>query len=399
MCWAILNRRLIRFISCVCLVSTPSAMSQDLSRTIIPLSINQKYEQFAGYPIMFDGESAPQTLYSLPPDRDIIFGRAPGGVLVKAERVKNERHTCRLQIDTNGDGKLTGEGLHMVAPGGSVVVWVNRKWANGKHRALPYTIKYSRDVNRANQIEESFLWIAHYSAEGKLKVKGCEAQFVVMDINGDGLFDNDSTRGSNLGLDRNGDGRIWGREEYLTGNQIIEFCEDAFLLDRLEADAASLTLARTSLRVPKIGEKLPTFVLNTLEGKPLPSDDLRGNVYLLDFWASWCQPCVEKFPLVKQLGQGFKDRLAIIAVNVDEESRLPMARQIIKDYKLPWLHLMSGRGESDPAWKMFGGMEGNHLSIPLYVLVDDQGKLQYAGSGGSDLSELRTKVSALLEKH
>lgn len=264
-------------------------------------------------------------------------------------------------------------------------------------RALPYTIKYSRDVNRANQIEESFRWVAHYRAVGKLKANGCEAQLAAMDINGDGLFDDDSSRGSNIGLDRNGDRRIWGTEEYLYGTQIIEYCNDAFLVDRVEADGTSLTLTKTPLRVPKINEKLPTFVLTTLEGKPLRSEDLRGRVHLLDFWASWCQPCVEKFPLVKQLGEDFKDELAIIAINVDEESRMPMAHQVIKKYQLPWLHVMNGRGDADPLWKMFGGMEGNRLSIPLYVLVDNSGQLLYAAGGGKDLSELRTRLVTLLK--
>jgi thiol-disulfide isomerase/thioredoxin len=302
-----------------------------------------------------------------------------------------------VQVDTNGDGNLADETAQVILPDSSIMVWVDRKWPNGIKLALPYTIKYSRAVNRANQIEEVFSWIAHYRAEGKLKVKGCESQFVVMDINGDGLFDNDSGRGLNIGLDRNGDERIWGSEEYLSSNQIIELCNDAFLVERIAPDGTSLTVARTSLRVPKIGEKLPTFVLTTLEGKPLRSDDLRGKVHLLDFWASWCQPCVEKFPLVKQLAEDFKDKLAIIAVNVDEESRIAMARQVIKAHQLPWLHVMSGRGETDPVWKMFGGMEGNRLSIPLYVLVDDKGELQYAGNGGKDLSELRVRLRALLK--
>ena len=47
-------------------------------------------------------------------------------------------------------------------------------------------------------------------------------------------------------------------------------------------------------------------------------------------------------------------------------------------------------------YKMFGGMEGNQLSvIPLYVLVDAEGVLRYAGSGGADLSELRSCIKGL----
>lgn len=395
--WQSLSRHFVQLIICACLVCTSSAMSQERSMTNIALNINPDHEQSTGNLITFDGNNATERLYSLPSNSDVSFGRAPGRVLVKVERVKNEQHACRVQLDTDGDGDLADETAHVIVPDSSIMVWVNRKWPNGKKLALPYTIRYSRKIKGANKIEESFLWIPHYRAEGKLKVKGCESRLVVMDITSDGLFDNDSDRGTNIGLDRNGDERIWGKEEHLTGNQIIEFCNDAFLVERVEADGTSLTLARTSLRVPKINEKLPTFVVTTLEGKPLRSGDLRDKVHLLDFWASWCKPCVEKFPLVKQLAEDFKDKLAIIAVNVDEESRTAIARQIIKDYQLPWSHVMSGRGEDDPVWKMFGGMEGNRLSIPLYVLVDDKGQLQYAGNGGEELSGLRASLSALLK--
>jgi thiol-disulfide isomerase/thioredoxin len=124
---------------------------------------------------------------------------------------------------------------------------------------------------------------------------------------------------------------------------------------------------------------------------------LRNKVHLLDFWASWCQPCVEKFPWVKRLGHDFKGDLTIIAINVDEGRRLPIARQIIKAYQLPWLQVMNGQGESDPLWKMFGGIGGNRLAIPLYVLVDGKGILHYAGAGGESLSELRAEINKLLE--
>jgi len=125
---------------------------------------------------------------------------------------------------------------------------------------------------------------------------------------------------------------------------------------------------------------------------------LRNKVHLLDFWASWCKPCVEEFKLLKILNEEFKDDLSIIAINVDEESRLTLARQIIRDYELPWPHVMSGRGETDPLWKIFGTMGGNQLNIPLYVLVDAQGRLRYAGNGGEDLLDLRSEIKRRLKQ-
>lgn len=96
-------------------------------------------------------------------------------------------------------------------------------------------------------------------------------------------------------------------------------------------------------------------------------------------------------------GKEFKTDVSVIAINVDEASRLPNAREIIKTYGLTWPHVMNGRGEADPLWKMFGGMEENRLAIPLYVIVDAEGTLRYAADGGEDLSELRRLIRSLLK--
>ena len=59
---------------------------------------------------------------------------------------------------------------------------------------------------------------------------------------------------------------------------------------------------------------------------------------------------------------------------------------------------MNGGGESDPLWKMFGTMNANHLTIPLYVLVDTEGQLVYAGNGGDDLADLKLKIKSLKDR-
>jgi peroxiredoxin len=105
---------------------------------------------------------------------------------------------------------------------------------------------------------------------------------------------------------------------------------------------------------------------------------------------------VQKFALVKRLDERFKGQLSVIAINVDEKSREAAARQIIKDYGLKWPQVMSGSGEADPVWKTFGGMSGSSFAIPLYVLIDRDGKIVYAGSGGDDLSELIAALKLLL---
>ena len=377
------------------MIGVAPAAAQAGRESALPLKINEDFVQPIGYMITFRGSG--DSSYGLPADTGSASGQARGGVLVRVERVQGQAAAYRIQVDSDGDGDVDEEAAQVAAVDSSVVVKVVRKWAGGKQRSLPYTIRYSRHTDRSNgQVREVFMWSPHYRAEGVLKVNNCESLFAVLDLNADGIFDKaDSEAGTNITLDRNGDGKIWAADEWLKGEQIIEHCGDAFLVEGLESDGSLITLARTTLRIPKLGERLPTFSITTVGGESIRSDELKGKVHLLDFWATWCGPCVEKLPLLKRLGDEFKSDLTIIAVNVDAAPRMPLARQVIKDYGLPWPQVMKGEGERDPLWKMFGGMEGNHLNIPLYVLVDEQGVLRYAGNGGNDLSELRSSVKGL----
>lgn len=362
----------------------------------IALKINEDLEQSSGQ-VIASGRNGSKLTYSIPAGKGL--GQAPGGILVRIARVNNPLLAYQIWVDSDGNGDVANERAQVVMPNSSIIVKVNRRWVNGRQETLPYTIMYSREPDQNGQIRQGFMWIPHYRAEGRLKTKSCEALFTVLDLNSDGQFDSeDFFRGTSIGLDRNSDESIWGKDEYLKGEQIIEYCGEAFLIDRVAVDGTSITFATTALRVPIVGEHVPAFLLTTVDGKTIDSRSLRNKVHLLDFWASWCKPCVEKFSVVKRLSKEFKDDVSIIAVNVDEAPRLPMARQIIRDYRLPWPHVMTGRGEADSVWKIFGAIGGNRLGIPLYVLVDAEGRLRYAGSGGEDLSDLRVEIKDLLEK-
>lgn len=66
-------------------------------------------------------------------------------------------------------------------------------------------------------------------------------------------------------------------------------------------------------------EGVPGFSLTTIEGKPLTLDQFNGKVVILNFWASWCDPCVAEFPSLLSLIEHYKGEVVLVAVSADEK--------------------------------------------------------------------------------
>ena len=114
---------------------------------------------------------------------------------------------------------------------------------------------------------------------------------------------------------------------------------------------------------------------------------------LVDFWASWCAPCVGSLPDIKKLRDELKGSADVFSINVDKSERRSLAENIIRDNDLGAFSSIRGRGEDDPVWRSFGGANQNHLAIPLYVLIDKDGVVRYSGNGGQDLVDLAGDIA------
>ncbi len=156
--------------------------------------------------------------------------------------------------------------------------------------------------------------------------------------------------------------------------------------------ALALTLCTSSTfagsKVLKVGDPLPDLSTFGLEGK-LPGD-LKGKVVLLDFWASWCGPCKESFPVMDELQQKYGAKgLVILAVNVDE--KIAAMQDFLKDrpVKFTIVH--------DATKKLVG--TANIASMPTSFLIGKDGKVVaiHKGFHGKDTAkEYVAEVEKLL---
>lgn len=88
-------------------------------------------------------------------------------------------------------------------------------------------------------------------------------------------------------------------------------------------------------RPPRIGTAAPDFTIQDSDRKFVLSD-LRGKVVLLNFWATWCPPCVEEMPSLVQLQQRFKDKgVAVVGISVDVDG--DAYHKFLKDYKIDFV--------------------------------------------------------------
>jgi thiol-disulfide isomerase/thioredoxin len=118
-----------------------------------------------------------------------------------------------------------------------------------------------------------------------------------------------------------------------------------------------------------IGSRLPDFSVKDLQGHSLSSAGLRGKVVLIDFWATWCQPCKKEMPGYQKLADRYRARgLVVIGFKFDTmrdtEDPLQFARKIGVRYPLAVA--------TEEVKLKFGGIEG----LPTTMIYDRQGVLR-----------------------
>jgi peroxiredoxin len=132
----------------------------------------------------------------------------------------------------------------------------------------------------------------------------------------------------------------------------------------------------------------PDFSFTTYDGEYLSLEDLRGKVVLLDFWATWCKPCITATPGLKRLQARMKDQpFAIVGISGDR-SRSEWQSFIVGN-SLKWHHYLDDRGKLTDAFKI--------EVIPSYVLLDQDGIVRHTWVGSSNEGDIESKAKKLIK--
>jgi thiol-disulfide isomerase/thioredoxin len=140
---------------------------------------------------------------------------------------------------------------------------------------------------------------------------------------------------------------------------------------------------------PYQGDPLPAFTLSDLDGTKHTIGEATGEVVVINFWATWCPPCVAEMPTLERLQAAFAGQpLKVLAVNVgDEPYDIAL---FLRQQPLDLTILLDRKGRTQKPWKMRG--------LPTTVILDADGTVRYhvPGQREWDSPEIQAALRALL---
>jgi thiol-disulfide isomerase/thioredoxin len=144
------------------------------------------------------------------------------------------------------------------------------------------------------------------------------------------------------------------------------------------AKQAPLMIAKLESEV-KVGTQMKDFEAKDLEGKVLSIASRKGRVLLVDFWATWCGPCVKELPNVLKIYEKYHDKgFEVIGISLDQDK--DALTTFIKDKKMSWPQYFDGKGWENKISTQYG-----IDSIPATYLLDKEGKVLAIGLRGEEL--------------
>lgn len=130
------------------------------------------------------------------------------------------------------------------------------------------------------------------------------------------------------------------------------------------------------LTVEMQNQKAPDFTLKDMQGKNVSLSDFKGRIVLVNFWATWCPPCIEEMPSMEKLHQKFKgEDFVLLAVNTEENGK-QMVETFLKKNPFTFTILLDGDAKVQQLFNVF--------RLPETVIINRHGEIVTKVLGGRD---------------
>lgn len=133
----------------------------------------------------------------------------------------------------------------------------------------------------------------------------------------------------------------------------------------------------------EIGKKAPEITSEDMTGKPLTLSQFQGKVVLIDFWATWCPPCMNEIVHERDLHRQF-DGHAFVILGISRDRNRDELKRYLDSAKLPWPNIYDSTGNIADQWKV--------SNLPTFVLVDHNGVIVDRWEGGGQIEKIRQAV-------
>ena len=151
----------------------------------------------------------------------------------------------------------------------------------------------------------------------------------------------------------------------------------------------AMLLLRPGTSPTAIGAMAPDFALTDLEGNPVSLAELRGRPVIVNFWASWCVPCVEEFPILRDVHERHAgEGLAVVGIVYQDRSQA--ARDFMARHAATWAAAADPDGHVAAAYDVLGP--------PETFLIGRDGRIAARALGQFSAAWLDEKVAAIMEE-
>ena len=160
--------------------------------------------------------------------------------------------------------------------------------------------------------------------------------------------------------------------EFLQDNPYPEYTE---VVEEVMRETAQL----------KPGQPAPDFTLDDLQGQSVSLSDFKGQAVFLDFWASWCSPCIEAVPHLEEIKQQTRDQ-KVVFLNISLDSADEW-HQAVEELGLTGVHVHAPGG-----WQAAVAQLYQVSGIPSYFLVGPDGRIDGRVDGVFDVEEVVSRI-------